>query len=130
MKTETWNLRDSMASEIYRMIDKTVREQLTHRQFLDLLAERVYTRDLWKKLTRYNREYCRGILAAFDRQCSHGTAVSKSLLVFCYDYHGKRYAIDTKAYKRIKPQNICEQYTWCGYCWRTDLNKEHSGKSR
>ena len=119
--------RDSMASEIYRQCEHAVRHMITHREFLDRLSK-IWSGGAYKKLRRYDRERMNGILDHFNRTINYGVYGQKSMLVFCYDCNGRRYAIDPKSYKRIKPINIYQRATWCGFCWRADLSKIHSGE--
>ena len=46
-------------------------------------------------------------------------------LVFCYDYNGKRYRIDSTEYKKLSPKDVCDSSTFHGHCWKKDLTKEY-----
>lgn len=73
----------------------------------------------YQRLTQYNREFMRGTESMFfdDLYRNH--------LVFCYDYQGKRYRIDSVEYKALSPQLVCENSTFHGYCWKDNLEKAY-----
>jgi hypothetical protein len=79
----------------------------------------IQTGNSYRRLTIYNREFMRGMEEMFFAN------LYRYDLIHCYDYQGKRYAIDTPEYKALNPCEVSENNTFHGHCWRKDLNKQY-----
>lgn len=88
----------------------------SQKQYLDR-REEIQKSNSYQRLTFYNREFMRGMEEMFFAE------LYRNDLVFCYDYQGKRYAIDSTEYKAISPKEICDNHTFKGHCYRKDLTK-------
>jgi hypothetical protein len=73
----------------------------------------------YQRLTIYNREFMRGMEEIFFHE------LYQNDLIFCYDYQGKRYAIDSAEYKALSPKEVADNNTFCGHCYRKDLTKAY-----
>jgi hypothetical protein len=51
------------------------------------------------------------------------TELYRNNLVFCYDFQGKRYQIDSVEYKKLSPKDVADYSTFHGHCYRKDLTK-------
>ena len=85
-------------------------------QYLDRRSA-IQQSNSYQRLTQYNREFMRGMEEMFTSE------LYRNNLVFCYDYRGRRYAIDSAEYKLLSPKDIADHNTFCGHCYRADLSK-------
>ena len=89
---------------------------LTQKQYLDRRSK-IQESNSYQRLTNYNREFMRGMEEMFF------ACLYRYCLIFCYDYQGKRYAINSKEYKKLSPKDVVDHSTFNGHCYRDDLSK-------
>jgi hypothetical protein len=89
----------------------------------EYLAKRknIRSRNSYKRLTIYNQEYLRGMERMFFFN------LYKDKLIYCYDFEGKRYRIDSADYKKLSPCDVSKSATWGGHCWKKDISKHYFG---
>ena len=88
----------------------------SQKEYLDRRSK-IQDSNSYKRLTEYNREYMRGMETMFFDN------LYRYDLIFCYDYDGRRYRIDSAEYKALSPKEVCDSNTFNGHCWRKDLTK-------
>ncbi len=110
------NHKEAVKNQYKNLFRQTRMYLLSQKDYLEYRSK-IQESNSYKRLTQYNREFMRGMEEV------HRDNLYQTDLVFCYDYKGKRYAIDSIEYKAISPSEICENHTFKGHCYRKDLNK-------
>lgn len=110
------NHKQRIISRYKDLFSITKAYHITQKRYLDR-REEIQQSNSYQRLTNYNREFMRGMEEMFF------VCLYRYHLVFCYDYQGKRYAIDSTEYKAFSPKDIADHNTFCGHCYRDDLSK-------
>ena len=110
------NHKERIVNQFKSLFCLTRTYYFSQKQYLERRGK-IQESNSYKRLTQYNREFMRGMEEMFNAK------LYRNDLVFCYDYQGKRYAIDSTEYKAISPKEICDNHTFKGHCYRKDLTK-------
>lgn len=107
---------DSIKHEVIRAFQDAARFHWTHEQLLERrFGLSIFKRPDYDTLPRWARSEIEGVWWTMDH------LMWRHQLVFTYEWHGKRYALNTPEYRAIPVREIDTDTG--AYCWKDDITR-------